>query len=149
MATVPQTTGGGGRQIKIPGNKVAAGLIWGLGCFMTVAALSQAAPPEMSQGVIVGLALGLQVVLTLGQSPVWAGRGGLISYVLLATDAIINFGGTMAVLANIDDVGSVQAMSATFIGYSGEWPMVVKGVLALFVSAVIAGLPEYLWSLKD
>jgi hypothetical protein len=149
MATVPQASGGGGRKLNMPGNKIAAGLIWGLGCFMTIAALSQAAPPEMSGGAIMALAIGLQVVLTLGQSPVWAGRGGLISYVLLGTDAIINFGGTMAVLANIDDVGSVQAMTATFVGYGGEWPMFVKGLLALFVSAVIAGLPEYLWSLKD
>lgn len=130
---------------QVPGNKVGAGIIWIVGCVMTYAAIDQATP--WPAGWVLVAAVALQVVLTVGQSPVWAGRGSLISFTLLALDTIINFGGTMAIFANLDDVGSVQALTATFGGFSGEWPMWIKGCVALFFAAVVAGLPEFLWKL--
>lgn len=140
MAAVPLPAG---RQASPA--KIAAGIIWVMGCIMTYAAIDQMV--DWGSGAILMFALALQAVLTAGQSPVWRGRGSLISYALLLVDTIINFGGTMAVLVNVDDVGSVQALAATFAAYSGEWPLWIKGLLALGVSAMIAGLPEFLWKL--
>jgi len=128
---------------NMPGGKIAAGLIWFVGLSMTAVAVNEMSGWPAAQSF--GAAIVLQVILTLTQSKVWAGRGGIFSYTALFIDAVINFGGVMALLANIDDVGSVQAMSATFAGYSGDWPMWFKGVLAFAASALIAGLPEYLW----
>lgn len=139
--------GGEGRGLNLPANRVAAGIIWCLGLVMTTAALGQMTP--LLNGLILfGLAVGLQIALTVGQTPVWEGRGSLFAYVLLGIDTVINFGGTMAMLVNVDQVGSVQALQATFLGGAGAWPMWAKGVLALMVSAGIAGLPEYFWNIK-
>jgi len=134
---------GGGRNIT--GNKVAAGILWAIGCVMTYAALDQMT--DWNPGTLFGLTLALQWGLTAGQSPVWRGRGDAISYTLLAVDAVINFGGTMAILVNIDQMGSVQALTATFADYQGAWPMWLKGIVALVAAAIVAGLPEFLWKL--
>jgi|GEM_PF-7128192 len=135
--------GGGGR--SVPGNKVAASIIWGIGCIMTYAALDQMT--DWSPGALFGLTLALQIILTVGQSPVWSGRGSMISYALLVVDAVINFGGTMAILVNVDQMGSVMALTATFADYQGAWPMWLKGIVALVAAAIVAGLPEFLWKL--
>jgi hypothetical protein len=143
MAVSSRELGGAPR---VPGNRAASAVIWGVGLVMTYAALDQAT--AWSAAAVAGVAVALQAVLTLGQSPVWRGRGGLISYALLALDTVINFGGVMAIMANIDDVGSVQALTATFGGWQGEWPAALKGALALLAAAVVAGLPEFLWKLE-
>lgn len=135
----------GGRVRDVPGNKVGAAIIWITGAYMTREFLGQITPLE--SGALLLWAFVIQVVLTLGQSPVWRGRGDAISYTCLIADAVINFGGVMFFMANIDDSGSVQALSGAFFGSSGEWPLFVKGLLALFFAAIIAGLPEYLWKL--
>lgn len=129
----------------VPGNKVGASIIWGLGTYMTYAALDQMS--DQSAGTVFMLAIGLQVVLTLGQSPVWKGRGNAIGYTCLALDALFNFGGVMSFVVDFDQVGSVQALAATFFETSSAMPMPLKGLLGLFLSAIIAGLPEYLWKL--
>lgn len=135
----------GRRQPNVPGNKIGAFIIWVIGCAMTYAALDQMT--EWGPGSMFGFSLALQAVLTFGQSPVWSGRGSLISYAMLGIDAIINFGGTMAVLVNLDQMGSVQALTATFAEYQGDWPMWLKGIVALGAAALVAGLPEFLWKL--
>lgn len=135
------------RRLTITGNRVASAVVWGVGAAMTYAALDQMT--EWGAGGVFLGAITLQGTLTWGQSPVWKGRGGAIAYALLALDAVINFGGTMAVLSNIDQMGSVQALGATFADYSGPWPMWLKGVVALVFSAIVAGLPEFLWELED
>ena len=138
---------GEGRGLNIPANKIAAGIIWCLGLIMTTAAMGQMMPWQNGL-ILFGLAVGLQITLTVGQAPVWEGRGSLFAYALLGIDTVVNFGGTMAVLVNVDQVGSVQALQATFLGGAGAWPMWAKGGLSLVVSAGIAGLPEYFWNLK-
>jgi len=144
MAVTSREFGGGGGR-SVPGNKVAASIIWGIGCIMTYAALDQMT--DWNPGALFGLTLALQIILTVGQSPVWSGRGSMISYALLVVDAVINFGGTMAILVNIDQMGSAMALTATFTGWQGIWPMWIKGVLALVAAAIVAGLPEFLWKL--
>lgn len=135
----------GRRAPNVPGNKLGASIIWAIGCGMTYAALDQMT--DWGPGALFGFTIALQAVLTFGQSPVWSGRGSLISYVMLGIDAVINFGGTMAVLVNLDQMGSVQALSATFADYQGDWPMWLKGIIALLAAALVAGLPEFLWKL--
>jgi hypothetical protein len=135
--------GGMARIRSLPGGKIAGSLVWLLGVGMTAAAVDQIT--DWDPGVSIAFAVGLQIALTIGQSPVWTGRGDVFSYAALIIDAIINFGGVLAVLVNIDQMGSIQAITATFLGYVGPWPNWIKGILALVVSALIAGLPEYLW----
>lgn len=130
---------------SVPGNKVGASIIWAVGAVMTYAALDQIS--DYSPGGLFMLTIVIQIILTLAQSPVWRGRGTIIGYTCLAIDAIFNFGGTMSFMANLDQMGSVQAMASTFFSWSAELPMPLKGVIALFLSAIIAGLPEYLWKL--
>lgn len=142
MAVVTAGSGGGAK-LWDRGTKIGAVVIWLIGTVMTYAALDQMTDWEGGKTLMAAVAL--QVVLTVGQSPVWRGRGGVISYVMLAVDAVINFGGTMAILANIDQMGSVQAITATFLDYSGDWPGWLKGLLALVAAAFVAGLPEFLW----
>ena len=129
----------------VPGNKVGAAVIWVIGAYMTYEFFGQITP--LAAGQLLLLTMAVQIVLTLGQSPVWRGRGSLISYALLAVDTVINFGGVMFFMANIDQAGSVQALSGALLGSSAPWPIFAKGLLALFFSAVIAGLPEFLWKL--
>jgi hypothetical protein len=129
----------------VPGNKIGSAIIWGLGTFMTYAALDQMS--DWSRGSLFMLAIGIQIVLTLGQSPIWKGRGNAIGYTCLAVDSMFNFGGVMAFMVNIDQVGSVRAMAATFFEMDSGMPMPLKGLIALFFAAIIAGLPEYLWKL--
>jgi hypothetical protein len=112
---------------------------------MTYHALDQIS--NYSAGALFTMTVVLQLVLTLGQSPVWAGRGGMLSYVCLFIDATFNFGGVMSFMVNVDQMGSVQAMGATFFQWGGDLPLPLKGALALFLAAVIAGLPEYLWKM--
>lgn len=112
---------------------------------MTYAALDQIS--SFTPGALFMATIIIQFVLTLGQSPVWTGRGNMLSYTCLLIDTVFNFGGCMAFMANVDQMGSVQSMGVTFFQWSGELPMPLKGVLALFIAAVIAGLPEYLWKL--
>jgi len=134
-----------GARRNIPGNRIAAGAIWATGAVLTYAALGQIS--EFSPAQLFLVTLVLQFVLTKAQSPVWHGRGNLIGYTCLFVDTVFNFGGVMAFVANLDQMGSVQALGATFFSSSAAMPMPIKGVLALFFAAVIAGLPEYLWEL--
>jgi hypothetical protein len=135
----------GGKGVSFSAPKAAALVIWILGLGMTYAAINQMT--TMNSFMAALLAVSVQLALTVGQGPVWAGRGGVFAYSLLVIDAIINFGGVMAIFVNVDQVGSVQALQATFIGTSSMWPMWVKGIVALVISAGVAGLPEYFWSL--
>jgi hypothetical protein len=128
---------------SLPGAKIAAVLVWLTGLSMTAVAVYEMTFWPQSQTFFAAIVL--QLALTLIQSDVWIGRGGIFPYSALAIDTTINFGGVMALLANVDNVGSVQAITATFLGYQGDWPMIVKGALALAASALIAGLPEFLW----
>lgn len=137
----------GGSKANLSPTKISAGVIWTIGLIMTFAALDQAV--EWNGAQVLGASILIQIALTFGQSPVWRGRGDIFSYTLLITDAVINFGGTMAIMVNIDDVGSVQAISATFANYNGEWPIWIKGLIALVAAAFVAGLPEYLWKVSD
>lgn len=130
---------------SVPGNKVGAGVIWVVGAVMTYQFFDQIT--EATGGGVLMVAVVCQLVLTLAQGPVWRGRGGAISYAALFVDAVINFGGVMFYLANIDQAGSVQAIMSSFLGMSGEMPMIVKATLALIVAAIVAGLPEFLWKL--
>jgi hypothetical protein len=130
---------------NVPGNKVGAGIIWTAGAVMTYQFFDQITSVE-GPGILL-VAIVCQLVLTLAQGPVWRGRGGAIGYTALFIDAVINFGGVMFYLANIDQAGSVQAIMSSFFGMSGELPMIVKAVLALAIAAIVAGLPEYLWKL--
>lgn len=143
MAVSSREFRGGPR--NVPGNKLAGAIIWVIGCVMTYAALDQMT--AWGAGTLLVLSVLLQYVLTIGQSPVWRGRGDGISYALLVVDAVINFGGTMAVLANLDQMGSVQALGSTFAGYAGVWPTWLKGMVALVAAGLVAGLPEFLWKL--
>jgi hypothetical protein len=127
---------------SLPGGKIAGGVVWFLGVGMTYAAVDQMT--AWDSGATIFFAIGLQIALTLGQTPVWAGRGDVFSYAALLTDSVINFGGVFAVLVNLDQMGSLQALTS-LVGFYGPWPMWVKGVVALAVSALVAGLPEYLW----
>lgn len=130
---------------SVPGNKVGSAIIWTVGAVMTYAAFDQIS--GWSPGTLFIMTVVAQVILTLGQSPVWRGRGNLMSYTCLVVDAVINFGGVMAFMVNVDQMGSVQSLGATFFGWAGELPLPLKGGLALFFAAVIAGLPEFLWRL--
>ena len=128
----------------IPGKKIAAAIIWFIGLSMTAVVVTELAP-GVSSATAFGAGVALQLVLTLVQSRVWAGRGDLFGYVALFIDALINFGGVMAIMVNVDRVGSVQAFTASTIGYAGAWPDPLKALLALAVACAIAGLPERLW----
>lgn len=134
-----------GRVRSVPGNKLGATAIWGVGAWMTYAALDVMSGWSGMQLLL--LTIILQVVFTLGQSPVWKGKGDVFGFTLLAADALFNFGGVMSFVIDLDKVGSVQAVAATFFSMDSAMPMLLKGVIALFISAVIAGLPEYLWKL--
>jgi hypothetical protein len=130
------------RMKDFPGRRIAAAVVWLLGAYMTAVVMTELTGASGFTAIVAGAAL--QLVLTFTQSRVWVGKGDMIAYAALAVDAIINFGGVMAVMVNIDRVGSVQALTAT-IGYNGAWPMWAKGIMALGVAALIAGLPEKLW----
>jgi hypothetical protein len=138
MAVVSREIGGA----TLPGYRIIAGVIWATGLFMTFNFFDQIT--ELGVGQTLLAAMVCQVILTWGQSPVWSGRGGLIGWVALSLDALINFGGIMFFVANIDQAGSVIALAGSF-GVSGEWPMLVKAIIALVLSAIVAGLPEYFW----
>lgn len=129
---------------KVSANKLAGFVIWAIGCWMTYAFLDQVT--DWGGATSLFAAVAGQFLLTKGQSPVWRGDFSVIPVAFLAADAVINFGGCMAVLANIDQAGSVKALAATFVAYEGTWPMPVKGVLALFVASIVAGTPEYFWN---
>jgi len=129
----------------LPGFRIGAAVVWLIGAVMTYNFFAQTS--DLGTGWLLLLTIGVQIVLTLAQSPVWHGRGSLISYTAIAVDALINFGGVMYFVANIDQAGSTQALMSVF-GVSGGWPMPLKAVLAAFLSAVVAGLPEYLWRLN-
>ena len=129
---------------SLPGKKIAAAIIWFVGLGMTAVVVGELAP-DVSAAMAFGAAVVMQLLLTLVQSRVWAGRGDLFGYVALFVDSLINFGGVMAVMTNIDNVGSVQAFTASTVGYAGDWPDPLKALLALAASAAIAGLPERLW----
>lgn len=141
--TVSETARGARRDV--PGNKLGGFAIWIVGAWMTYAALDVMSGWSGLQLLL--LTIVLQIVFTLGQSPVWKGRGSVFGYALLAADTLFNFGGVMAFIVDIDKVGSVQAMAATFLQMDSTMPLLLKGVIALFISALIAGLPEYLWKL--
>jgi hypothetical protein len=140
MAVVSREISGGG---TLPGYRIIAGVIWATGLFMTYNFLDQIT--ELGAGQTVIAAVVCQVILTWGQSPVWNGRGGLIGWVALSLDALINFGGIMFFVANIDQAGSVIALAGSFGADGGDWPMWVKAIIALVLSAIVAGLPEYFW----
>lgn len=130
---------------SVPGNRIGATAIWMVGAWMTYAALDVMSGWSGMQLLI--LTIILQIVFTLGQSPVWKGRGDIFGYTLLAADALFNFGGVMSFVVDIDKVGSVQAVAATFFSMDSAMPTMLKGVIALFIATIIAGLPEYLWKL--
>jgi len=130
---------------SVPGNKLGGFAIWIVGAWMTYSALDVMSGWSGMQLLL--LTIILQIVFTLGQSPVWKGKGGIFGYALLAADTLFNFGGVMSFVVSIDQVGSVQAMAATFFSMDSAMPVVLKGFIALFISAIIAGLPEYLWKL--
>lgn len=133
--------------------KVSAIIIWMIGVLLTFNFLLQVVIGLNTISILV-LAIALQIVLTVAQSPIWMNRfpGMNISFrffsvACLCIDALINFGGVLDIISRIDQAGSVQAIAVTFFGYAGVWPMWLKGIIAAFVSFVLAGLPEYLWKI--
>jgi hypothetical protein len=106
----------------LPGRRIAAAVVWLLGCYMTAVVITELTGASGFTAIAGGAAL--QLVLTFTQSRVWIGKGDAIAYAALAVDAIINFGGVMAVMVNIDRVGSVQALSAT--GVAGPFVRVSR-----------------------
>jgi len=128
---------------SLPGSKIAAGVVWCIGAFMTAQFLIQATGQNTPW--IWLLALGGQYVMTLAESPIWWGKPNPIAIMLLVADMIINFGGCMAILNGVDQTGSAQAITATFLGWTGAWPGPIKGLLSFVVAAAVAALPEALW----
>jgi hypothetical protein len=131
------------RMKDFPGRRIAATVVWLLGAYMTAVVITEMTGASGFAVIMGGAAF--QLVLTFTQSRVWVGKGDLISYTALLIDAIVNFGGVFSIVVNIDKVGSVQALTITITGYSGDWPMWAKALVALGISAIIAGLPEKLW----
>lgn len=127
----------------LPGYRIIAVVIWATGLFMTYNFFDQIV--DLGAGGVILSAAVAQVILTWAQSPVWNGRGGLIGWVALFIDALINFGGIMFFVAGIDRAGSVVALAGSFGASEGEWPMWVKAIIAMALSAIVAGLPEYFW----
>ena len=138
--TTTSATSGGVRTIS--GSKLTSVMIWGVGCYMTHAFFTQM---NFGGDYRLFLAVVIQVVLSIGQSPVWSGRGNILSWALLIADAVINFGGCMSFSAGLDKTGSVQALLGSFAGWTGDIPTFIEAFLALFIAAIVAGLPEYLW----
>ena len=130
------------RSHSVPGHKIVSVLVWALGCFMTHQFFLQI---RFGGEFTFLLAVVVQLVLTVAQGPVWAGRGNIISYTALALDALINFGGVLAFVSNIDQSGSFQAFTGSLIGWTGNLPFWFEGLAACFLSAIVAGAPEALW----
>jgi hypothetical protein len=132
--------------------KIVAIVVWLFGTIMTFNFMNQTTSGSWEFIQLAAISFGIQLVLTLGQSPIWTGSTktwqiSAMSLFCLVSDVLINFGGALSVMAQVDASGSIQAFSSTFFGTSADFPMWVKGMLALIVSIAIAGLPEYLWRL--
>lgn len=142
MTAMTAQSGGGSGVRSVSGAKVASAAIWVIGCYMTHEFFTQ-----MNFGGQYRLALVIiiQLILTAGQSPVWYGRGSVISVALLVADALINFGGCLAFTSQLDQTGSIQAFQQSFVGRSGDIPGLVEAIVAACIAALVAGLPEYLW----
>jgi hypothetical protein len=125
---------------------LAGVLLWLVEVYMAYNFVTPLMPS--SSGFFVALmAFIIQIALTAGQMPVFEGRGGMLSYVCLFIGAVINFGGVMSLMVNIDQVGSVQALQASFGGTPGPWPIQAKAFMGLVFSAILCPTPEYLISL--
>lgn len=150
MAAMGREMSGG---VALPGYRPIAVLMWGTGLYMTYQFLYQIVGAGLGMGWTFITSLILQIILTYGQSPVWNGRFGAIGVTCLLVDALINFGGVMFFIANIDRAGSVVALVGSFgvqvsnVGGAAslDWPMGVKAIIALVFAAMIAGLPEFFW----
>jgi len=136
--------------------KLMAIVVWLFGAMLTYVFLGEAAGDMLDFVPLVALSLGTQIVLTLGQSPIWVSRAGkntpqivFMSTFCLVLDVIINFGGAIDVTSKLQVVDSVRDIFATFFGTTPSWPTWVSGIIALIVSAAIAGLPEYLYNLDN
>ena len=127
---------------SVPGNRIVSVLVWGLGCYMTHQFFVQI---RFGGEFTFLLAVIVQLVLTVAQGPVWAGRGNIVSYTALALDALVNFGGVLSFVANVDQSGSFQAFTGSLIGWTGNLPFWFEGLAACFLSAIVAGAPEALW----
>lgn len=146
-----------GKKLEIPNfTRIMAIVVWLFGATLTYSFLDQATSDQLELIPLIALSLGTQIVLTLGQSPIWTSRNGkptpqfiFMSMFCLITDVIINFGGAIDVAAQLDMVNSVQDISATFFGATPSWPTWVSGIIALIISIAIAGLPEYLYNLNS
>ncbi len=88
-----------GRANKLTKNQLIAIVIWLAGAWMTSRAVSQFGVPNPIN-VIVGI--GLQLVLTFGETPIWRGRGyPKMAVACLIADAAINTGGVWPYAKNL------------------------------------------------
>lgn len=90
------------------------------------------------------LAVLLQAAMTGLESPIWRGRGGPVSYIVLAVDTFINVGGVAPLAANVDQTASFATVAAS-LGIAAL-PPGGEILLAAGLGVLLAAGPEALWN---
>lgn len=123
------------------GSKAVALLAWSVGVWTTYLFLKVLT--EGAEWTLWG-ALVLQLILTVGESPLWRGKGRWWHFVVLLFDATTNVGGFYVYVMRLDKTDSWDAFNAGLGTVGGLHPL--AGLLVSLVLGVLtAAAPEFLW----
>lgn len=134
-------------------NRIAAVIAWLLSvCFTALFVMSAG-----ELGYLTGIfaALIVQIILTIGERPIWwfvfrserKAKIAVMGIVLLLVDGALNGAGIYPGIAAMAKTGlGFMLIDAFSLSATVEKPIAL--VLALVIGTVLGGLPEYLWEME-
>lgn len=89
-------------------------------------------------------ALGVQAVLTMLESRIWQGKGGVLEWIALGIDVLVNMGGTWQWVKHIDQTPPWQMLRETLGAPERLSSWTLLGI-ALVIAVLLAYSPEGIW----
>ena len=128
-------------------NKPIAVFLWAVACITTYQ-LAGALRPDLGLRVLIGVAIGVQIVFTWLEKPVLRGKPNKISSAVLLLDTITNAGGIFPMAMRAPETPAAQMLIAAF-NLSPSISPLGAALLSLVFGFLLAAAPEAVWRWKE
>lgn len=119
----------------------AATLVWLGSAYTTMlAVVAMKVHPDYA----IWAAFGVQSVLTLLESRIWQGKGGVLEWLALGIDVLVNMGGTWQWVKHIDKTPAWVMLRETLGAPERLNSLSLLGI-ALVIAVLLAYSPEGIW----
>lgn len=128
-------------------NKPIAVFLWAVAC-VTTYQLVQALRPDLELRMLIGAAVGAQVLFTWLEKPVLRGKPNKISSAVLLLDTLTNAGGIFPMALRAPETPPAQMLIAAF-HLAPAMPPLGALLLSLVFGFLLAAAPEAVWRWKE